>query len=76
MRTSSPQYTEEETIQAIIDSGKEIVVRDWAGSNDIQIRSLKRINRTAYDTHLCEVEINGVRARVNIEDLKSALRYV
>jgi hypothetical protein len=75
MRTSNPQIDTDTLVKEFIDSGKEILVADWKGGNHMKVRSLKRLNRMAYDTHLVEVEMGGVKGRFNIEDIRSALKY-
>ena len=75
MRTSSPSITNEQALA--IEAGYPIKVHNWSGNGScISIRSLKNKNRTAYDRHLCEVEIDGKRVIINVDDLTKAIRYV
>ena len=75
MRTSRPSITNEQALA--IEAGYPIRVKDWSGGgHQLKVRSLKNKNRTAYDRHLCEVEIDGRRTVVNVDDLTKAIRYV
>lgn len=40
------------------------------------VRSLKFINRTAYDNHVFELEIGGKRYRFNKDEILAGLQYV
>jgi hypothetical protein len=75
MRTSRPMLTHTQAMA--IEEGRAITVHNWTGNGEVlKIRSLKEKNRTAYDAHLCEVDIGGRRVVVNVEDLTRSLRYV
>jgi len=74
-RLSSP-IADESRSALLIEEGYPVVVVNRAGGTDLRVRSLKRLNRTAYDAHLCQMEIGGEKVRINVEDLKRALRYV
>lgn len=59
-----------------IEAGIPITIRNRGGSVDMKVRSLKNVYRDAYDAHLAEFSIGDQKVRINIEDLKQALRYV
>lgn len=75
MRTSKPNYLTNQQALAI-EAGVPVVVKNRAGGKDLKVRSLKIANRYAYDAHLAEFIIGNEKVRINIEDLKQALRYV
>jgi len=75
MRTSKPEILSH-TQAMLIEAGRPITVRNRAGTTDLKVRSLKNVYRDAYDAHLAEFSIGSEKVRINIEDLKQALRYV
>ena len=75
MRTSKPLNDANRSAE-LIEAGAPVVIVSQSGGPDLKVRSLKNINRSAYDAHLAEFEIDGKKARVNVEDVKGALRYV
>lgn len=74
MRNSAPILTHDEAMA--IEAGAPIRIKNYVSGPDLKVRSLKNLNRDAYDNHMVEISIGEYRTVVNAADFTQALRYV